>query len=498
MKRCYIGVDVGLTSAKVSAYDVAGVHLSTFARPNPRTADEANHQDVDMVALWETVRSSLSELTAFLDAAGFTPHGIGVTGSGNGAYLVTEDLKPARWGIASTDTRAEGLVEELNPVAVESLRLKTGSRPWAAQTPVLLKWLAENEPRTLEKTRWLFSCKDWITSRLTGTPSADVSDWSSAGLLNLTTGEYEPDVFSALGLDAQLWEKLPPLYRPDELVGVVSAGAAEETGLLKGTAVVAGSIDVVAAPIGAGSANEGDVTIIAGTWGINSVAHRLAGEPPDVTLNAVFTEPGLVFAQEDAPTSMANMEWFAQIIRGYGQEKMDARKLVEDLASSTAGANGLLFIPFIYGAPQYRGASAALLGQKGHHRAADVSRALAEGVTQYHRVQLQQLGHQGIALSSEPWTLAGGGARNPVWAQIFANILGHPVKRHLEQELGSRGVAALAFSGTGGDLKRWKLAESRAAITEPDEDRAIYEDQVEFFDQALQALQPLWSARVAK
>jgi L-xylulokinase len=177
---------------------------------------------------------------------------------------------------------------------------------------------------------------------------------------------------------------------------------------------------------------------------------------------------------------------------------MDARKLVEDLASSTAGANGLLFIPFIYGAPQYRGASAALLGQKGHHRAADVSRALAEGVTQYHRVQLQQLGHQGIALSSEPWTLAGGGARNPVWAQIFANILGHPVKRHLEQELGSRGVAALAFSGTGGDLKRWKLAESRAAITEPDEDRAIYEDQVEFFDQALQALQPLWSARVAK
>lgn len=263
-----------------------------------------------------------------------------------------------------------------------------------------------------------------------------------------------------------------------------------------GIPAVAGAIDVVAVPIGAGSFREEDVTIIAGTWGINSVVHRLVGGPPDVTLNALFTEPGLVFAQEDAPTSMANMEWFSRIIRGYGNSNIDARRLVEDIGASVPGAQGLLFIPFVHGAPKYPGASATLLGQRGHQRAADVSRALAEGITQYHRLQVESLRGQGVALSSLPWTLAGGGARNPAWEQIFANVLGHPVKRQLEPELGTRGVAALAFSGAGGNVMEWQAEESAEAILEPNRDRQVYEKQAEHFNQALLGLQAFWAQRL--
>jgi L-xylulokinase len=302
MKSCYIGVDVGLTTAKVSAFDQHGEHLHTVAQSNPRTAPKADHQEVDMMVLWSTVASALRDLSSFLEPLGYRVEGIGVTGSGNGAYLVAEDLTPSRWGIASTDSRAEALVTELDALAVESLRLKTGSRPWAAQTPVVLSWLARNEPKTLSETRWVLSCKDWITSCLTGLPSADLSDASAAGLVNLATGEYESDVFSTFGLDTALSELLPPLSRPNDVVGEITSAAAKDTGLPAGVAVVAGSIDVVAAPIGAGSAHEYEVTIISGTWGINSVVHRLAGSPPDVSLSALFTQPGLVFAQEDAPT----------------------------------------------------------------------------------------------------------------------------------------------------------------------------------------------------
>lgn len=494
VQACYIGVDVGLTAAKASAYDHNGLHVKTITQSNTRHATQANHQEVDMLVLWATVELALRELSAFLESAGYEARGIGVTGAGNGLYPVDEQLRPTRWGIASTDTRAEGMLAEVDKAAIEKLRLKTGSRPWSAQTPLVLKWFAENEPETLRKTRWIFSTKDWITSCLTGLPSADLSDGSSAGLVNLGAGVYEPDVFRALELDASLMALLPPLSRSDEIVGVVQDSVAKSTGLAAGTPVVAGSIDVVAAPIGAGAVNEHDVTIIAGTWGINSVVHRLVGDPPDVTLSALFTEPGLVFAQEDAPTSMGNMEWFAQIIRGYGGESVDARRLVEDIQSSTPGAEGLLFIPFIYGAPHYPGASATLLGQKGHQRSADVSRAIAEGITQYHRVQIHALRHQGVIPSDQPWTLAGGGARNPVWAQIFANVLDHPVRRQLEQELGSRGIASLAFSGTGGAADVWHTGSSPEVIVEPNEDCAVYRTQAVRFDQALEHLSGIWSA----
>lgn len=496
MKTCHIGVDVGLTTVKASAYSEGGAHVRTVVESNFRAENRADYQEVDMLRLWDTVSTVLAELNQFLAHAGYLAQSIGVTGSGNGVYLVTESLQPSRWGIASTDTRAEGLLSELDAPAIEALLYKTGSRPWAAQTPLLLKWLAIYEPETLNRTRWVFTCKDWITSCLTGQPSADLSDGSSAGLVNLATGTYEPDVFVALGMDPSLLGKLPPLSRPNDVVGLVTNSAAQQTGLPSGIPAVAGAIDVVAVPIGAGSCREEDVTIIAGTWGINSVVHRLVGGPPDVTLNALFTEPGLVFAQEDAPTSMANMEWFSRIIRGYGNNNIDARRLVEDIGASVPGAQGLLFIPFVHGAPQYPGASATLLGQRGHQCAADVSRALAEGITQYHRLQVESLRGQGVALSSLPWTLAGGGARNPAWAQIFANVLGHPVKRQLEPELGTRGAAALAFSGAGGNMMEWQAEDSAEAILEPNRDRQVYEKQAEDFNQALLGLQAFWAQRL--
>jgi len=497
MNACYIGVDVGLTTAKASAYDGQGVHLHTVSHSNPRTATQANHQEVDMLELWATVESALKELAAFLESSGYRPAGIGVTGAGNGVYPVDEALRPSRPGIASTDLRAERMMLEIDQAAIETLRLKTGSRPWAAQTPVVLMWMAQHDQENLKRTRWIFTCKDWITSCLTGAPSADVSDASAAGLINLYSGAYEPDVVDALGLDAATLQLFPPLARPGDVVGSVTEAAAQSTGIPAGTPVVAGSIDVVAAPIGAGAVHERDVTIIAGTWGINSVVHRLGETPPEVTLSALFTEPGLVFAQEDAPTSMANMEWFAQVLRGYGSEGVDARRLVEDISSSEPGAQGLLFVPFIYGAPQYPGASATLLGQKAHQRSADISRALVEGITHYHRVQLRTLRQQGVALSDKPWTLAGGGARNPVWAQVFANILGHPVVRQLEPELGSRGIAALACQAVGGDQAAWDRETAADALVEPDSDRAVYEEQAEVFDRALAHLAPLWRAEIA-
>lgn len=498
MTTCYIGIDVGLTSAKVSAFDQHGNHLHTVTQSSPRTATQASYQEVDLVQLWSTVAAALRAVTDNLAVHGHQVGGIGVTGAGNGAYLVADDLTPTRRGIASTDNRAEPLVAALDGPAMESLREKTGSRPWAAQTPVLLAWLAEHEPEVLRNTRWIFTCKEWVTSCLTGRPSADISDASAAGLMNLATGDYEPELLGVFGLDADVLDKLPPLSKPHDLVGEVTNTAADQTGVPVGTPVVAGCVDVVAAPFGAGSTNDSDVTIISGTWGINSVVHRLNGPPPNVTLSVLFGEPGVVFAQEDAPTSMANMEWLTQIIRGFGQAEVDSVSLVNSLDQSAPGAEGLLFIPFLYGAPRYRGASASLLGQQGHQRSADVARAVAEGITQYHRVQLRHLENQGVQLSTEPWTLVGGGARHPVWAQIFANVLGHPVRRQTEPELGSRGVASLAFRGTEGNPKLWRHEESVDSVIEPNEERSVYQRQADYFDDAVEHLAPLWAARAAR
>ncbi len=495
--QCFVGIDVGLTAAKAVAFDSSGREIGTQTTPNPRAAVGAGVQEVDMNALWDGVTSALVALSGVLTTQGYSVAAVGVTGHGNGIYLVDDQLEPVRPGIPSTDSRCESLLASLDPDKVALMQRATGSQPWSAQTGVLLKWLADNEPGVVENTRWVMLCKDWITAKLTGQASSEVSDFSAAGLLDLRSEEVSSEALDAIGLDRSLTEKIPPLFHPDDIVGHVSATAAGRSHLPEGTPVVAGSIDVVAAPIGAGSTGSRDVTIISGTWGINSVVHQLGPTSPDVTLNALFTKPGHVLAQEDAPTSMGNLEWLRGILAGFGLTGISTKDIVELAMGSQPGARGLLYLPFVYGAPRRPGASGTLVGFLAHHEAGDIARAFLEGITLFHRLQVESLRGAGVQLTSTPWTLAGGGARSPEWAQIFADVMNQPVKLQTEPELGARGVALMGASATGNtDVASWVSVDSAGAQTiTPGINTARYAELREEFRSVLELLGGWWSNR---
>ncbi|WP_090711262.1 FGGY-family carbohydrate kinase [Mycetocola miduiensis] len=493
MKHCFVGIDVGLTAAKAAAFDDTGRELRTYSAPNPRIAVAADRQEVDMYALWATVSGVLTSLTTWLDSEGWAPQAVGVTGHGNGLYLVDELLQPVRRAIASNDSRAEGIVAGIAPADRASMQIVTGSVPWAGQPGVLLRWLQEHEPESLDRTRWVLSCKDWLTTRLIGRPSADFSDASACGLVSLADRDYEPRVFDMLGLPRAQMALLPPLAASDSIVGEITAIAASETGLPVGIPVVAGCMDCVASPLGAGSVSETDVTIIVGTWAINSVVVPVGSTPPNVTLNALLPDKQVMLAQEVAPTSAASIEWFSSLMSTVSVDAITPRQLLAAAADVPAGADGLLFLPFIHGAPEHLGASGSLLGAKGSHGYREIARAVAEGITQYHRVQLEKLCASGALVSEEPWTLAGGGAKNPLWAQMFADIIGHPVRRQLGTELGARGVASLAAAGAGADLEGWRTNPDPKLVVHPGVDRQQYRKQSARFDAVLAAMGSVWS-----
>ncbi len=494
MKICVIGIDVGLTSAKAAAFDDAGREIRTVSAPNPRVAVSRERQEIAMDTLWDVVADVLRDLTAWLAADGWTVSAVGATGHGNGLYLVDEQLRPVRPAIASTDSRAEHVVAALDPAAVERMRLLTGSLPWAAQPGVLLRWLLDNEPESLDRARWALTCKDWITACLTGVASADTSDSSGCGLVNLRAREYEPEVFDMLGLPRELQRILPPLHASDEVVGTISAEAAARSGLTAGTPVVAGCMDCVASPLGAGSTDLGDVTVIVGTWAINAVVVPTDAVPPRVTINALLPDPRLMLAMEVAPTSAASIEWASGLLGARATLPLTPRDLLEAAHGAPPLADGLLFLPFIHGAPEHLGASGTFVGIKGSHGYPHVARAVAEGITQYHRVQIEKVVATGAVVTDAPWTLAGGGAKNPQWAQMFADVIGHAMRRQLGTELGARGVASLAARGVGVDMTPWGVEPDPALVVQPGICRTAYQQQAARFDRVVSSMTSVWEA----
>ncbi|GAA1638778.1 FGGY-family carbohydrate kinase [Georgenia ruanii] len=490
---CHIGVDVGLTAAKAAAFDDDGRELWTVRASNPRIAVSADRQEVDMDDLWDVVAGVLRDLTAHLAATGHTPVSLAVTGHGNGLYPVDEHLRPVRPAIASTDSRAQDLAAEALVGPGEALRDLTGSMPWAAQPAVLLRWLHDHEPDSLARVRWALSCKDWLTTRLIGEPSADYSDASAMGLLRLSSRAYAPEALEAVGLPGDLTRLFPPVRASDAVAGTVTPEAAAATGLPAGLPVAAGCMDCVASPLGAAASAPGDVTVIVGTWAINAVVVPSTAVPPRVTLNALLPEPGTMLAMEVAPTSSASLEWLSAAVTRPAVAAAEPRELLEAAADAPPGSEGLYFLPFVHGAPAIQGASGTLVGASARHGHAHVARAVAEGVAQYHRVQVEALRTSGTAMSAEPWTLAGGGARNPVWAQIFADVLGHPVRRQLGTELGARGAASLGRAAVDPTANPWRLEQDPGLVVHPGVNQALYARQALVFDALLDSLRPAWA-----
>jgi L-xylulokinase len=489
---CYIGIDVGLTTTKTAAFDIEGGEIAVVSDRTPRTAITARRHDVDMTRLADTVLALLAELAGKLAADGHTPAGIGVAGHGNGIYPVTAQLQPAGPAIASSDSRAQSIIDQLPQDAAGRLAEQTGSIPWAAQPAVLLRWLADHEPQTYQRTRWALSCKDWVTSQLTGQVSADYSDASAFGMVDLNTRQYTSTALDLVGLPSSDLDKFPPLHRSDEVIGGLTSAVADRTGLPDGLPVIAGCMDCVAATLGAGGREPGDVTIIVGTWAINAVVAPARTPAPAVTLSALLPNPSHMLSMEVAPTSAANIDWLTTALAGTSEAPVPASRLVEEAAEVPAGADGLLYLPFINGAAEHPSASGTFLGLSPMHRRGHLTRAVMEGVAQYHRVQLERVLACGADIAKRPWRLAGGGARSTVWAQIFADILGRPVERQTTSELGARGVASLIAPALGHDHVEWNTPEAHRTVVSPSADQAVYRSHGALFDDCVSSMTSVW------
>jgi xylulokinase len=145
-----------------------------------------------------------------------------------------------------------------------------------------------------------------------------------------------------------------------------------------------------------------------------------------------------------------SLRWFRD---QFGAEKEDGRdpyeRLTEEAAKTPAGADGLLWTPYLMGErtphldPNARG---ALVGITAQHTRGHVIRAILEGVAFSLRDTLTLFREIGVPIESI--RLSGGGARSTLWQQIQADIYGMPVDLVEADEGAAYGAGLLAGVGT--------------------------------------------------
>ncbi|WP_327404064.1 carbohydrate kinase [Streptomyces sp. NBC_01288] len=452
----YVGIDVGTSTVKAAAFDGSGHQLAVAARPVGLSM-HGGFVEQDMDEIYGAVVAVLDELTSDVNG----PFELaGLTGQGDGVWLVDADGRPVRAAASWMDGRAHELLDQwLADGTFETVFRRTGSAMFPGCPGPLLAWLAAHEPASLDAAATALYCKDMVFQRLTGVrATTDVSD-ASMPFLDPRTRSYDNGVVELLGLTRRR-RLLAPVADP------VATAETRGEGLPAGTRIANGPYDLPACALGAGVTEPGDGLLIVGTCLASLVATTeldLSGEPAGLYIS--LDRPGHWLRAMPAMVGTAALDWVLSTT-GVRHEEVDGL-----LAATPPGAHGVRVLPYFapsgerapFVEPRLR---AELTGVSLESTPADLIRATCEGIGYAARHCLEAAGLTGSL------AVCGGGTRSPAWMRLLADVLGRPL-RVVEGEVGARGavLAAAERYGVPLDAGVWTRP---TEVVEPDAGRAAF------------------------
>ncbi|MDF7649731.1 carbohydrate kinase [Pantoea sp. Acro-805] len=439
-----LGIDAGNTMIKAVLFDLSGRVLSVAECAGETHQPQEGYAERPVEDIWHGVSQAVSRC---LQQAGSDPReviAVGAAGHGNGLYALDKQQQPL-FGIQSIDHRALARVQALELSGADQAIYRLSlQKPWPAATPVLISWIKQHQPDRWSRLGHLLCAKDVIAHFLSGAISADYSDAAGAGLIDYRPRNYSRELMALYDIEDAL-ALLPPLRESCEVVGQVTEQAARLTGLPVGIPVVAGIFDVVASAVGSGVVKTGQASIVAGTWSINQVVVDKPDYLRPVFMNSII-EKDRFMAIEASATSAANLDWFLREFDD-GRSGQGAARSSDTVAHVEPNAQLPLYHPYLYSGRKSEPAKAGFYGLGGWHTRADMLFALFEGVTFAHRAHVDRLRAAGIPFTQA--ILSGGAARSCIWPQMFADVLGIPIRVAECKETGALGAALCAGVGVG-------------------------------------------------
>jgi rhamnulokinase len=270
---------------------------------------------------------------------------------------------------------------------------------------------------------------DLLAYWLTGAVGAEVTNASTTGLLDATTREWADALIDRLGFDRGLF---PPLRRPGERLGELTADVLAETGLTGPVPVTAvGSHDTASAVVGVPASSDRFAYVSCGTWSLVGVelekpvlteASRAAGFTNELgvdgTVRYLHNVMGLWLLQESLRT------WAAAGLPADLPDLLAAAARVPAFTAVVDADDPLFLAPGDMPARIAQACTAT--GQTPPQSQAETVRCILDSLALAYRWAIRRAAELS-GREVEVVHLVGGGARNALLCQLTADACGLPV-----------------------------------------------------------------------
>jgi L-ribulokinase len=526
MAKYTIGLDYGTNSARALVVDIANgdeigaaVHVYSHGNegviisrdPNLARQHPADYLEAAEIVIKGALAQASKRVKSFkpdqvigigVDTTGSTPLPVDENGT---ALAMTKKFakNPAAMAWLWKDHTSIAEAEEITALA-RKMRLqyltKCGgiySSEWFFSK--ILHCL-RTSPDVFDAAYTWIECADWIPAMLTGTqrPGDYRIGVCAAGhkaMFNAEWGGY-PDAKFLAKLDPKMGELRARLNDVASDVSESAGGLTEEwaakTGLTAGIPVAVGAFDAHLGAVGSGIA-PGVLAKIIGTSTCDMAV--AAGDKPLVDIPGICgivkgsIVPGF-YGLEAGQSAVGDIfNWFVNYIQPSG-DKGTHEQLTRDAAKLEPGESGLLALDWNNGNRTVlvdQRLTGLLLGQTLYTTPAEIYRTLIEATAFGALMIITRFEEYGVKIK-EVVNCGGIAEKNPLVMQIYADILGRPMKVSRSAQTCALG-SAIAASVVGGGYPNVPAAQKKMTglkptVFKPDaKAHAVYKDLFKLYRQ---------------
>ncbi|MCI2056461.1 MAG: xylulokinase [Oscillibacter sp.] len=485
----YIGVDLGTSAVKLLLMDGGGAIQKIVSREYPISFPHPGWSEQNPEDWLKATVDGIRELTAECDKSQVA--GIGCGGQMHGLVALDKDDHVLRPAILWNDGRTTEETAYLNTVVgKEKLSSLTANIAFAGFTAPKLLWMKAHEPELFARINKIMLPKDYLNYMLTGVHCTDVSDASGMLLFNVKNKCWSAEMLEICGIRES---QMAHIYESYQTVGVLTPAMAKTLGLPETVKVCAGAGDNAAAAVGTATVGDGRCNLSLGTSGTIFISSRKFGVDPHNALHAFAHADGnyhLMGCMLSAAS--CNKWWMEEVLhtQAYGDEQ-------SGITPEKLGHDHVFFLPYLMGERSPHNDPAArgtFIGLTMDSSRTDMTQAVLEGVAFGMRDSLEVARSLGIDITRSK--ICGGGAKSPLWRQIFANVLNLDIDTVETEEGPGYGGAILAAVACGEYPDVETAADALVRVTDtvhPDpEIAARYEAQYRKFRQIYPAVKALF------
>ncbi|OQP62942.1 gluconokinase [Niastella populi] len=440
-----IGVDIGTSGTKAIAVTFDGrVVANTYVSYNPLPGKPGYHE-LDPEVLYQAVVTSIERTAQQLPPLGKMLNAVSFSTAMHSLIAVDANGDPLTNVITWADGRSVEYAEALKgSPAGHAIYLHTGT-PLHPMSPLCkIMWLRDHWPEVFAAAHKFIGIKEFIFYRFFGRYLIDHSIAAATGLFDIHTKTWYEPALAAAGITSERLSTPVPTYYT---IPKLNKPYPERLTMVADALFVIGASDGCLANLGSHATKPGDLSVTIGTSGaVRMLTTAPAADTQERIFNYILTDK-LYVSGGAINNGVVLLKWYTEnFLQKTFSGATDLNWFLKEAARAPAGADGLIFLPYILGerAPVWDAdARGVFIGVHAGHTQAHFMRAVIEGIN-YALYQVAKSVEETVGSIQHVYA-SGGFINAPLWLQWLTDLFGREIKVISSDDASAVGAAMLGL-----------------------------------------------------